>query len=320
MYRIGVSPRRTFDSFSKKKKNQSGIRSPSERKRAADDGRNHKSGGHVSVEGWPPRLFDSSFNFSINSKRRRDKHTDNMCRLVLSFSSYFFFIREPHIFSVYVTHSILSLFISFFVLKGGGGGWLQHALASCWLSHCLRRAAAATQHTKKVRKRKKIKCDTPKGRRQISLPSLSSPSLGVNYQQLGLFSLRRYTKPYNLQLAAKLNLPYFFVKFKKTLLPLSPFHTKKKHAWNHHDTICEHRKNLRKENTHFLFPFFFITQGAKIELQSFCFLFQSYPKCQSTFFFKFKQKRKAEMPFGLNLWRNFECTSRTFPFFLIYVY
>jgi hypothetical protein len=99
------------------------------------------------------------------------------------------------------------------------------------LSHCLRRAAAATQHTKKVRKRKKIKCDTPKGRRQISLPSLSSPSLGVNYQQLGLFSLRRYTKPYNLQLAAKLNLPYFFVKFKKkTLLSLSPFHTKKKHA------------------------------------------------------------------------------------------
>ena len=49
---------------------------------------------------------------------------------------------------------------------------------------------------------------------------------------------------------------------------------------------------ISARKTHiFFFPFFFITQGAKIELQSFCFLFQSYPKCQSTFFFSNLNKK-----------------------------
>ena len=56
-----------------------------------------------------------------------------MCRLVLSFSSYFFYKGAAHFFGVRYTQHLKPFYLFFRVEErgGGGGGWLQHALASC---------------------------------------------------------------------------------------------------------------------------------------------------------------------------------------------
>jgi hypothetical protein len=87
-------------------------------------------------------------------KKKRQTYRQYVSASLVFFFLFFFFIREPHIFSVYVTHSILSLFISFFVLKGGRW-WLVTTCAGELLIESLPATCSSSYTTHKKSKEKK---------------------------------------------------------------------------------------------------------------------------------------------------------------------